>query len=92
MFGSNYFGQPYYGESYTLIITVTDLSRRTIDIPVTVIKHQSLTGNKLSGYVSALVDDPVYLVDDPSILVGSQSTIFEGIRPRMVRIKQESFI
>lgn len=84
MFGSFYFGQPYFGQGNS------SNPSRTIDIPQVSIAHQSLTNNSLFGYPDAKVDDTIYLVDDPSILTGSQATIYEGIRPYMPRIKKSS--
>lgn len=42
-------------------------------VPQITMDAQPLTATPLDGYPSALVDDPVYLVDDPNILVGSQA-------------------
>ena len=51
------------------------LPRATSDsnIPFGTIPSQPLTTTALDGYPSCLVDDPVYLVDDSRILVGSQT-------------------
>ncbi len=43
-------------------------------------KPQPLTVTPIDGYPSALVDDPVYLVDDSNILVGSQAVVSKDIR------------
>jgi len=44
------------------------------------IDPQVLTNSPLSGYESAIFDDPVHIFDDPDVLFGSQSTPIATMR------------
>lgn len=49
-------------------------------VPQISLDPQSTNSNPLAGYPSCLVDDPVYLVDDSRVLVGSQTMTTQDIR------------
>ncbi len=66
---------------------MTDVVQAIGDIP-----PQRLTKTVLDGYANFLVDDPIALVDDATVLTGSQTTPVADMRVRVLNNTPRGYI
>lgn len=60
--------------------------------PASRLKHQPLTSSPQAGFPEAIMDDPVYTMDDSRVLMGGQVSTASSIKGRIKQIRPATVI